>query len=94
VPAWHSLGELDRLRRLAQDASQPVRLREACVRALSEDRALARSLIADSAFRVRRAALDALDARDADLLKARLRVPIMPEVIAVEAALQRKPKGS
>jgi len=94
VPAWHSLGELDRLRRLAQDASQPVRLREACVRALSEDRALARSLIADPSFRVRRAALDALDARDADLLKARLRVPIMPEVIAVEAALQRKPKGS
>lgn len=91
VPAWRALGDAARLRSLALDRKQPVRVREACVRALISDRELLRGLVDDASFRVRRAAIDGLDARDADVLKPRLRAPIMPEVIAVEAALRRQP---
>ncbi|MFM7280620.1 MAG: hypothetical protein ACKO32_02465, partial [Planctomycetia bacterium] len=91
--AWLQLGERARLIEWARDAGRPVLLREGCVRALSQERELLRSLLNDASFRVRRAAIDGLDARDADVLRPRLGSPMMPEVIAVEAALARQPKG-
>lgn len=91
--AWLQLGERARLIEWARDAARPVLLREGCVRALSQERELLRSLLNDDSFRVRRAAIDGLDARDADVLRPRLASPMMPEVIAVEAALARRPKG-
>jgi hypothetical protein len=90
--AWLQLGERARLIEWARDAGRPVLLREACVRALPKERELLRSLLSDASFRVRRAAIEGLDARDADLLRPRLASPMMPEVIAVEAALARMPE--